>query len=51
MANKLGYEMVNPKLFKKTSIYYDCVTEKFSFDCQSSVKESVREVIALLRKE
>ena len=51
VANKLGYEMVNPKLFKKTSIYYDCVTEKFSFDCQSSVKESVREVIALLRKE
>ena len=51
IANKLGYEMHNPKLFKKTSIYYDCVSEKFSFNCQSSVKECVREVIALLRKE
>ena len=49
ISDKLEYELDNPKMFKRTSIYYDVLKDTFIFNCQSSVEKHVEAVIKLIR--
>ena len=49
IATKVGYEFSNPRLFARTSIYFDCTCNTFFFNTTSSRKKSVSEVIKLIK--
>ena len=49
----VGIEKVtlNPKAHKKDSMYYDCINNDFTFFTPNSGKETMRELIELIKKE
>lgn len=49
LAEKVNVSVPNPKTFKKSNMYYDCVLEMFYYNTTSSRKTTVEEIILAVR--
>ena len=48
LAEKLNVELMNPKGYRKDSMYFDCLDGKFYFNVTSGRKETVLEIISAI---
>lgn len=49
LAEKVGYDLLNPVGFRKNKIYFDCNTGDFSCDCSNGRKTTVRELVNFIK--
>ena len=48
LAEKLNVELMNPKGYRKDSMYFDCLDGKFYFNVTSGRKATVLEIISAI---
>ena len=48
LAEKLNVELMNPKGYRKDSMYFDCLDEKFYFNVTNGRKETVLKIISAI---
>ena len=48
LAEKLNIELMNPKGYRKDTMYFDCLDEKFYFNVTSGRKETVLKIISAI---
>ena len=48
LAEKLNVELMNPKGYRKNSMYFDCLDGKFYFNVTSGRKATVLEIISAI---
>ena len=49
LAEKLNIELMNPKGYRKDTMYFDCLDEKFYFNVTSGRKETVLKIISAIK--
>ena len=48
LAEKINFNLMNPKVFRKDSMYFNCLDGKFYFSVKNSRKSTVLELIAAI---